>query len=43
MSIVCGCYVPVTGSRSTEEEEEGCERERERGGESEAVESIDDV
>jgi hypothetical protein len=37
MSIVCGCYVPVTGSRSTEEEEEGCEREREE------VESIDDV
>jgi hypothetical protein len=38
MSIVCGCYVPVTGSRSTEEEEEGCEREREK-----EVESIDDV
>jgi hypothetical protein len=39
MSIVCGCYVPVTGSRSTKEEEEGCERERER----EEVDSIDYV
>jgi hypothetical protein len=39
MSIVCGYYVPVTGSRPTEEEEEGCERGRER----EEVESIDNV